>query len=73
MTCLRAKPTIACDVHPRDRHGSKKIIVRPYDRIPPGTIALTSWHWKDELQGFDERRVLEFLDAHVNECCEDVP
>lgn len=61
------------DRYPRDRHGSKKIIIRPYDKIPPGTIALTSWNWKDEMQAYDERRILAFLDAHINECCEDVP
>ncbi len=59
--------------YPRDRYGSVKIVTRPYDKISPGTIALAAWTWLDTLQAYDEQRILRFLVAHMNECCEPVP
>lgn len=58
---------------PRDRFGSVKIVIRHYDRIPPGTIAVAAWTVLDTMQGFDEQRIRAFVDAHMNRCCENVP
>jgi hypothetical protein len=58
--------------YPKDKYGEVKLVIRPYDKIPPGTIALTAWNWIDELTTYDEARVVRFLNAHVNKCCEDV-
>jgi hypothetical protein len=57
----------------RDRFGSVKIIVRPYELIPRGQIALTAWNWLDVLEAYDEARIRAFVTAHMNQCCEDVP
>ena len=59
--------------YPRDRYGEIKLLVRPYDRIGPGTIVLTAWNWVDELKAYDEARIRRFMDAHLNQCCESVP
>jgi hypothetical protein len=48
-------------------------VIRPYDRIPAGSIVLTAWEWIDELPAYDDARVRAFLSAHLNKCCEDVP
>jgi hypothetical protein len=58
--------------YPRDQFGSVKIIIRPYDKIPAGTIALTAWRWMDSMTGYDEARVRRFLAYHMNRCCEAV-
>ncbi len=58
--------------YPKDKYGGVKLLIRPYDRIAPGTIVLTAWSWIDELPGFDEARVRRFMDAHLGQCCEDV-
>lgn len=57
----------------RDKFNQVKLVIRPYDRIPAGTIVLTAWNWIDELAAYDEARVIRFLSAHLNKCCEDVP
>ena len=57
----------------RDKFNQVKLVIRPYDRIPAGTIVLTAWNWIDELPAYDEARVIGFLSAHLNKCCEDVP
>ena len=60
--------------YPRDRYGSVKLVIRPYDRVPAGTYTLTAWNWVDEgLTTYDDARVRAFLDSHLNKCCEDVP
>jgi hypothetical protein len=59
--------------YPRDKFNQVKLVIRPYDRIPAGTIVLTAWNWIDELPAYDEPRVIRFLNAHLNKCCEDVP
>lgn len=59
--------------YPKDKYGEVKLLIRPYDKIPAGTIALTAWNWIDELSAYDEARVIAFLKAHLNQCCEDVP
>jgi hypothetical protein len=58
--------------YPKDKYGEVKLLIRPYDKIPPGTIVLTAWNWIDVLPAYDEARVRHFLDAHLNQCCEDV-
>jgi hypothetical protein len=59
--------------YPKDKYGEVKLLIRPYDKIAPGTIALTAWEWIDELPAYDETRVRNFLSAHLNKCCEDTP
>jgi hypothetical protein len=59
--------------YPRDRFGSVKILIRPYDKIPSGTIALTAWRWMDSMPQYDEQRIRRFLAYHMNQCCEAVP
>lgn len=59
--------------YPKDKYGEVKLVIRPYDKIAPGTIVLTAWNWIDELPAYDEARVRRFLDAHLNQCCESVP
>jgi Protein of unknown function (DUF3105) len=59
--------------YPKDKYGEVKLVIRPYDKIAPGTIVLTAWNWIDELQTYDDARVRHFLDAHLNQCCESVP
>jgi hypothetical protein len=59
--------------YPKDKYGEVKLLIRPYDKIAPGTIVLTAWSWIDELQTYDDARVRHFLDAHLNQCCEALP
>jgi len=59
--------------YPRDQYGEVKLVIRPYDRIAPGSIVLTAWNWIDELTAYDEARVRAFMGAHLNKCCESVP
>lgn len=59
--------------YPPSRFGTVKIVIRGYDGIDPGTIALTSWLYRDTLKSYDEKRILSFLSAHIDECCEAVP
>jgi hypothetical protein len=59
--------------YPRDQYGEVKLVIRPYDKIAPGTIVLTAWNWIDELTVYDEVRVKAFMDAHLNKCCEALP
>lgn len=35
--------------YPRDKFNQVKLVIRPYGRIPAGTIVLTAWNWVDEL------------------------
>jgi hypothetical protein len=58
--------------YPKDQYGEVKLLIRPYDKITPGTIVLTAWNWVDELTAYDEARVKAFMDAHLNKCCESV-
>ena len=57
----------------RDQFNEIKIVLQPYDKVAPGTIALTAWGWRQLLSAYDERAVRAFLDAHMNRCCESVP
>jgi Protein of unknown function (DUF3105) len=59
--------------YPRDKFGEVKLLIRPYDKIAPGTIVLTAWNWIDELPAYDEARIRAFMDDHVDKCCESVP
>jgi len=61
------------NVYPRDKFSEVKLLIRPYDKIAPGTIVLTAWNWIDELPSYDEVRVRAFMDAHIDKCCESVP
>lgn len=59
--------------YPRDKYGEVKIVIEPYDRLEPGTIALAAWGWIDKLQSYDERRIISFLAAHIGQGPEDAP
>ena len=39
-------------------------IVRPYSKIPEGTVAMTAWGVRDMVQGVDEVRIREFYEAN---------
>jgi hypothetical protein len=58
--------------YPKDKFGEVKLLIRPYDKIPAGTIVLTAWSWVDELTVYDDARVRAFMNGHLNQCCEDV-
>jgi uncharacterized protein DUF3105 len=58
---------------PKDKFGEVKLVIRPYDKIAPGTLVLTAWNWIDELTAYDDARVRAFLSAHIDQCCEDTP
>jgi hypothetical protein len=60
------------DTYPRDQYNEVKLLIRPYDKIAPGSIVLTAWNWIDELTAYDEARVKAFMSAHLNKCCESV-
>jgi hypothetical protein len=59
--------------YPKDTYGEVKLLIRPYDKIPSGTLVLTAWEWIEELAAYDDARVRAFLDGHLNKCCEPVP
>jgi hypothetical protein len=59
--------------YPNDKYNQVKLVIRPYDKIPSGTIVLTAWEWILELPAYDEAQVRAFMDARLNQCCEDVP
>ena len=68
-----AKIVALIKTYPKDQYGEVKLLIRPYDKVAPGTIVLTAWNWIDELPSYDEARVKAFMDAHLNKCCEQVP
>ena len=68
-----AKISALLTSYPKDQYGKVKLLIRPYDKIAPGTIVLTAWNWIDELTTYDEARVKAFMNAHLNKCCESVP
>ena len=68
-----ARLTALVTTYPRDKFGEVKIVLQPYDKIAPGTIALTAWGWRQILTAYDERAVRAFIDAHINRGPEDVP
>lgn len=59
--------------YPRDRYNEVKLVIQPYNKIAPGTVALTAWGWRELLSAYDEQAIRAFLDAHMNRCCESVP
>ena len=70
----RARATIRkpINTYPKDQYGEVKLLIRPYEKIAPGTIVLTAWNWIDDLPSYDAARVKAFMDAHLNKCCEQV-
>jgi uncharacterized protein DUF3105 len=59
--------------YPKDKYNQVKLLIRPYEKIAPGTLVLTAWEWIDELAVYDDARVRAFLDGHLGKCCEDRP
>lgn len=59
--------------YPRDRYGEVKLLIRPYDAVPPGTFVLAAWGFRQAFTSYDEAAVRAFMDAHLNRCCENVP
>ena len=43
------------------------VVMRPYDALAPGAVALTAWGWILETQGVDEAGVRAFFEAHRND------
>jgi hypothetical protein len=41
------------------------VIVAPYPGMD-AKIALTAWGWIDELENFDEARIVDFINGHAN-------
>ena len=68
-----SKITALLRSYPKDQYGEVKLVIRPYDKVAPGTMALMAWNWIDDLTAYDEARVKAFMDAHLNKCCEAVP
>ena len=58
---------------PRDRFNAVKVVIHPYDKIPPGTFVLTAWGWRERFTAYDDAKVRAFIDAHIERCCESVP
>jgi uncharacterized protein DUF3105 len=69
----RAALQALLNTFPKDKYGEVKLLIRPYDKIPPGTLVLTAWSWIEELTTYDDARVQNFMRGHLNQCCEDVP
>ena len=40
------------------------VIVRPYSKIRPGTVAMTAWEVMDQISGVDEERIISFYRTH---------
>jgi hypothetical protein len=40
-------------------------IVRPYSKIDEGTVALTAWGFREQVQGVDEEAIRGFYNDHV--------
>lgn len=59
--------------YPRDKFGIVKIIIAPYPSLPQGTIAMTAWGWIEKLTQYDERRIIAFIVAHIDNGPEDAP
>lgn len=59
---------------PPSRYGNRvKLLIHPDDRLNDGEIVLTAWERMDRLTAFDEARIRKFYEAHLDQCCEDVP
>ncbi len=59
--------------YPQDKWNEVKIIIEPYPRLEPGTIALAAWNYLDKMSTYDERRILGFVVAHLDNGPEDAP
>ena len=69
-----AKLRALLTAYPKDQYGEVKLLIRPYEKVPPGTFTLTAWNWIDEgITAYDDARVRAFMDSHLNKCCEALP
>ncbi len=59
--------------YPKDKFNEVKIIIEPYPRLEQGTIALAAWGYLDKMSTYDERRIIGFLAAHLDQGPEDAP
>jgi len=57
---------------PRSKYGHVKLLVTPVS-ILDHRLAFLAWTWIEELDDFDEARLLRFYKAHVGRGPEDVP
>ncbi len=48
-------------------------VTRFYDKIPEGTVALTTWGVLDTMQGVDEERIERFFDAYAGKLGPEFP
>ena len=53
---LARMQVVAEDLPDLDRWG----IVRPYSKIPEGTVAMSAWGVRDQVEGVDEARIKDF-------------
>jgi len=49
-----------------------KLVVTPYDHMDH-QLAIVAWDWLDEMDAFDQARLLKFYNAHIDRGPEDVP
>ena len=49
-----------------------KLLVTPYDHMDH-PLAIVAWDWIDEMDSFDQARLLKFYNAHIDRGPEDVP
>lgn len=59
--------------YPPGRFGSVKIILEPYPRLTDAKIALTAWGFIDKMDTYDERRIIGFIAAHIEQGPENAP
>ena len=57
---------------PRSKYGHVKLLVTPVS-ILDHRLAFLAWTWIEELDDFDQGRLLRFYKAHVDRGPEDVP
>lgn len=54
-----------------DKFQERKLVVTPNSKINT-KLAIIAWTWVDQMDAFDETRLLNFFNAHVNKGPEDV-
>ena len=54
------------------RWNEVKLVVTPYDKMEH-QLAIVAWDWIDEMDVFDQDRLLKFYNAHLDKGPEDAP
>ena len=42
----------------------RKVLLRPYDRLPQPGLVVTAWNWALPLSAYDETEIVKFVRAH---------